>query len=224
MISCYAVRKVFQYALTRKPATDLLVEQDIVGAVRHGTKEWVSYDVWRRFITKISKLLDVPVQELAELIYQSYNFDSIQDGILRLVPISLLRNVLPELSSKEINTNLYIQILNYNKHLKLLIVRVYVRDRQMYGWETCDYNKGSIIGLLSSKGYKKVHLTEQKCAVDRGHYCLYRIVWDTIVTIPYYTLITNFVRLFVKKKEQIPEYVWKHLPEFKSVDDLTLSD
>jgi len=229
IISCYATRKLFNYAIGQGVSiADLLTDPDIVSVVRYNAENWITQDKFIVFVRKLSEKLDLGIFSLSYKANLNTKFDNIQLGIFRTVPLSVMAKFSSKFFRDTINKNLSLNISKLNKVRKELLFDIRVENKLLYHKDICEYNKGAAVGIMEQKGYHGVHLEELTCACDdpKNNICRYRIVWNSKEKIPYYKVVTDFVKLFLKKKDRIPQYVWDAMPKHVGVpvsaDDLKI--
>ena len=212
-VSAYAFKKAFNYAINNGVApVDLLIDVDIIGALVGYDNMWTTEQVWKRFINNVSKHLNKDLHMLGRDVNVTKEFDNFQLGLLRVLPIRIIAKFLKRHLRDAIHKGLWASIKEFSAEKRRLVIHQGADNHDTYGPEFCAYNRGSFIGVLYSKGYRGIQMHEPECIIRGGKKCIYSVTWDSHETVPYFKLISDFVKVFLKKKDRIPDYVWRAIP------------
>jgi len=220
VISAYSIKKIFKYSIDRGLSISILNDIEIIQAVIQDNS-WCTPEVYNRFVKKVCEYFKCDVFTLGYNVNLCTNYDGIQVGILRFLPITVSYKIITRFVQDTINKNTIITLEKFDSKNKIIIVKTKVINKTLFSKEMCDYNKGFTVALLATKGYENLTVEEPECLFKDNDCCYYIVKWESKTNVPFFKVIKEFVKLFLIKQNEIPDYVWKEVGNKpQSPDDL----
>lgn len=219
-VSSYSIVKIFKYAIDNGLNPHVLsnegdeewdlIKQPIVQALMCD-ECWVHVDLWVKFVRKICEFFEIDQVELGYRVNLNSDFDNIQVGLIRTLPISILTKIITRHTSDSVNKNLITYLSEFDVKNKRMVVEFAARNVLHYTRDVCDFNRGAVTAILEWKGYREIESREETCIVKGDCQCKVVFTWRDKVKVAYFKRLRDFVGVFLKSQNKIPDYVWKEL-------------
>lgn len=205
LISYYIIKKIFYFALLNKIESSELLKNNqwLEKSLNHNY--WCSTNEFKDLVIFISRKLNINIFDLGYQINLTNHYDSFVVGLIKILPLRILKTIIKKHVKDSINKNLIVDI-NFIENY--LLIDYYVIHRKCYCKEICDYNNGAIKAILYVKGFQNVIFKETHCILNGDLKCSSIYTWSKIINKPYYKIFPSIINVFIHNNSSIDEYIW----------------
>lgn len=229
-VSGYSIRKIYSWALEQGMSScfvfDFFSNEEVEELTASLSLDdyWIDIDLWVSFTNRISEYFGCSVLKLGCMVNYLPKYDSLQIGLLRTLPISLLSKVVMRHILDTTNKNLLVNIISFDKIEKKIVLEYKPIDSSLHRKEVCEYSMGISIVLLHWKGFCGIETREEECVSEGAVACRHICTWTHQAKIHYFQRLKSLVNVFLKE-EKIPLYIWDVIgKKIVAADDLKVLD
>jgi hypothetical protein len=192
IISCYSTRYILNYLKKRGVnMSEYYNDSEELPHVLLDDSGWVSLNTWTRLLSFAMSRTRRTAEEIA--------YDSIMDNMedkpsfrmkfLTSMPLFVIRNLIPYLSSRYINKSLTISI---NLDQDFTTVNMSYSDLRYYRKEICQFNYGALRAIMQIRHVTGT-ITTSACISKGDEYCEYKVEMNNKNTRRYGNLASSSI-------------------------------